>query len=99
MKLLALIKKEFIRFFQDPRLWLTLLLPGVVIFAVYTLMGSLMHQAEKYDFRVLVAGESQTVALIEGAVKGMDGATLKIEQNLACYTFYSWEESVRLKVS
>ena len=80
MKLLALIKKEFIRFFQDPRLWLTLLLPGVVIFAVYTLMGSLMHQAEKYDFRVLVAGESQTVALIEGAVKGMDGATLKIEQ-------------------
>ena len=34
MKLLALIKKEFIRFFQDPRLWLTLLLPGVVIFAV-----------------------------------------------------------------
>ena len=80
MKLLALIKKEFIRFFQDPRLWLTLLLPGVVIFAVYTLRGSLMHQAEKYDFRVLVAGESQTVALIEGAVKGMDGATLKIEQ-------------------
>lgn len=80
MKLLALIKKEFVRFFQDPRLWLTLLLPGVVIFAVYTLMGSLMHKAEQYDFRVLVAGDSQTVAMIEGAVKNMDGTTLEWER-------------------
>ena len=36
MKLLALIKKEFHRFFHDPRLIVTMLLPGLVIFLLAT---------------------------------------------------------------
>lgn len=45
---LTIIKKEFARFFKDTRLWLTaLILPGLLIFALYTLMGTIMESVEK----------------------------------------------------
>lgn len=44
----TIIKKEFSRFFKDTRLWITaILLPGLLIFAVYSLMGSIMENVEK----------------------------------------------------
>lgn len=45
----TIIKKEFARFFKDIRLLLTaLLLPGIMIFAVYSLIGTIMSDiAEK----------------------------------------------------
>ncbi len=78
-KLLVLMKKEFFRFFHDPRLIITMLLPGLLIYAIYSIMGNVMNDTKKYDFRVYVLGESQTVAMVETAVKGM-GATLTITQ-------------------
>ncbi len=46
--ILTIIKKEFARFFKDTRLWMTaILLPGLMIFAVYSLMGSIMESVEK----------------------------------------------------
>ena len=39
MKLLALIKKEFSRFFRDKRLVLSLILPGVLIYFIYSFLG------------------------------------------------------------
>ncbi len=46
---LTIIKKEFARFFKDTRLWITaLILPGLLIFAVYNIMGSIIEsEAEK----------------------------------------------------
>lgn len=73
MKLLALIKKEFHRFFHDPRLIATMLLPGVIIFLLYsvigTVIGSMTESDVRYDYKVYLVGESQAVAAIEGAVK------------------------------
>lgn len=40
--ILAIFKKEIKRFFTDKRLLLSLLLPGLLIYVVYTLMGSFM---------------------------------------------------------
>ena len=40
MKLKALIQKEFQRFFRDPKLIATLVLPGVLIYFIYSLLGS-----------------------------------------------------------
>lgn len=41
---LTIIKKEFARFFKDTRLWITaLILPGLLIFAVYNIMGSIIE--------------------------------------------------------
>lgn len=49
MNVWTIIKKEFIRFFKDRRMVITILLPGVLIYAVYSLMGTLMAE-EKKDY-------------------------------------------------
>ena len=41
--ILIIFKKELKRFFFDPRMLLAMFLPGVLIFAMYTFMGNLMH--------------------------------------------------------
>lgn len=69
MKLLALMKKEFARFFGDPRLLITMILPGVLIYLIYSLMGNAIFGGEeRYAFRVYVSGESAVVDVIDGAV-------------------------------
>ena len=46
--ILTIIKKEFARFFKDTRLMLTtLILPGLLIFAMYSLMVTIMENVEK----------------------------------------------------
>ena len=65
MKLLALMKKEFLRFFRDPRLIITMLLPGILIYAIYSLIGSFTNNEPKYDFKVLLSGESTAVDMVK----------------------------------
>ena len=69
MKLKALIQKEFQRFFRDPKLIATLVLPGVLIYFIYSLLGSAIWGGEKnYSYDVLVYGSSPNVeALFEGS--------------------------------
>lgn len=40
--ILTIIKKEFSRFFKDKRMVLSIILPGVLIFIVYSLMGTII---------------------------------------------------------
>ena len=58
--ILTVIKKEFARFFKDKRMVLTILLPGLVIFLIYTVMGSVMNDngnsSEGYNFTAYVKG-------------------------------------------
>ncbi len=53
--ILTIIRKEFARFFRDKRLVLgTLILPGVLIFLLYTLMGSVFFDSEEsYTVKVI----------------------------------------------
>lgn len=77
MKLAALMKKEFLRFFRDARLILSMVLPGVLIYIIYSVMGAAMAPADTaYAFRVYLAGESQAAALVENAVGLNDGWSL-----------------------
>lgn len=72
MKLLALIKKEFARFFGDPKLLVTMILPGILIYFIYSVMGSAIFgsaEAEQYAFKVYVSGESAVVQTIDTAIK------------------------------
>lgn len=39
---LTIIKKEFARFFKDKRMVITVLLPGILIYLVYSILGSVM---------------------------------------------------------
>lgn len=79
MKFLALIKKEFRRFFCDPRLILTMLLPGFLIYAIYSLMGSFMHEETKYEFKVLRSGNSAAFERVEQIIAATDNMTLVVE--------------------
>lgn len=69
MKLRALIQKEFQRFFRDPKLIATLVLPGILIYFIYSLLGSAIWDGEKnYSYDVLVCGSSPKVeALFEAS--------------------------------
>ncbi len=41
----TIIKKEFARFFKDTRLWITaLILPGLLIFTLYSIMGAIINK-------------------------------------------------------
>ena len=60
--ILTVIRKEFARFFRDKRLVLgTLILPGVLIFLLYTLMGSVFFDSEQ-TYTVKVVNPSQMFA-------------------------------------
>ncbi len=65
MKLVALMKKEFHRFFHDPRLIVTILLPGIVIFLLYTVLGNIIHTEESRELKVYLSGNSAVVGLLE----------------------------------
>ena len=80
MKLLALMKKEFLRFFRDPRLIITMLLPGLLIYAVYSLMGSLFKEEQKYDFKVLLMGESAAFSAVESVIQEDENLTIAVER-------------------
>ncbi len=80
MKLLALMKKEFLRFFRDPRLIVTMLLPGILIYVIYSLMGSFMNEEPKYEFKVLLSGDSAVVAQAETAIGVMENMTVEFEK-------------------
>ena len=79
MKLLALMKKEFLRFFRDPRLIITMLLPGILIYIVYSLMGTLMKDEKSYDFKVYLTGESAAFTAVESIIKEEEDMTITVE--------------------
>ncbi len=67
MKLSALMKKEFHRFFHDFRLIITMVLPGILIYIIYSLMGGVMNSSNPADFhyKVYVSGQSQATEIIK----------------------------------
>ncbi len=46
---LTFIKKEFLRFFTDRRMVITIFLPGILIFALYSIMGSVFTETANSD--------------------------------------------------
>ena len=68
--ILTIISKEFARFFKDRRLVLgTLLLPGLLIFLLYTLMGSVLYD-DSHTYTVKAVHLSPTFAQIFAAEEG-----------------------------
>lgn len=89
--ILTIIRKEFARFFKDKRLVIgTLILPGVLIFVLYTLLGSVFYDSnETYSAKVVhpssvfaaVAdpeGEEVSFAFTEIGEDGIDSAKEEI---------------------
>ncbi|MDE7306092.1 MAG: ABC transporter permease subunit [Clostridia bacterium] len=45
----TIVKKEFARFFKDKRMLITVLLPGLLIYAMYSIMGAVFSDSGKAD--------------------------------------------------
>lgn len=61
--ILTIVRKEFARFFKDKRLVIgTLILPGLLIFVLYSLLGSVFYEGDKVS-RVQVVNPSEFLRL------------------------------------
>ncbi len=60
-----IMKKELTRFFTDKRMLLSLILPAIVIYGVYSLMGNFMTDQftvdEDYTYQVYIENQSETL--------------------------------------
>ena len=67
--LITIIKKEFARFFGDKRMVLTALMPGVLIYAMYSFMGDGMSQMyepeDDYVYEINVVNMPQSLTFLE----------------------------------
>lgn len=63
-EIIVIAKKELKRFFTDKRVLASLVLPGVLIFVLYSLMGSFIGDvfmpSEEHEYVVFVENESET---------------------------------------
>ena len=67
--ILTIMKKELRRFFGDRRMLATIILPGVLIYVIYSLMGNALSEnllggGEDVEYRVLVHNNSETMESI-----------------------------------
>ena len=67
--ILTIMKKELRRFFGDRRMLMSIILPGILIYVIYSLMGgvlseNLMGGGEDVEYRVLTHNSSDTVQTI-----------------------------------
>ena len=67
--ILAIMKKELRRFFGDKRMIATLILPGLLIYVIYSLMGGALSEnlaggGEDTEYRVLTHGSSELISAV-----------------------------------
>ncbi len=64
-EIFVIVKKELKRFFTDKRMIMSLILPGVLIFVLYSLMGRFIGNAiipaDDYEYIICVENESSTL--------------------------------------
>ena len=64
-EIFVIVKKELKRFFTDKRMIMSLILPGVLIFVLYSLMGNFIGEAitpaDDYEYVICVENESVTL--------------------------------------
>ncbi len=69
---LTIIKKEFVRFFTDRRMVLMIFLPGILIYAIYSLMGNFMSEMGQPDIDKDYVPTAYIIGLPEGlSVEGV----------------------------
>lgn len=64
-EIFVIVKKELKRFFTDKRMLMSLILPGVLIFVLYSVMGNFIGKAitpaDDYEYIICVENESATL--------------------------------------
>lgn len=64
-EIFVIVKKELRRFFTDKRMLMSLILPGLLIFVLYSLMGTFIGEAftpsDEYEYAICVENKSETL--------------------------------------
>lgn len=82
---LTIIRKEFARFFKDRRMIITVLLPGIMIYAIYSVMGAVISKAAdsgkdcKYTAYVENMPQNEALASALQSVLEVDGLLTREE--------------------
>ena len=78
----TIIKKELKRIFTDKRMLASLILPGVLIFVLYSLMGDFMTSSfvpnENYEYRIVAINEPESFSSIHNS----ENYNIKIEDDI-----------------
>lgn len=90
-EIFVIVKKELRRFFTDKRMLMSLILPGLLIFVLYSLMGTFIGKAftpsDEYEYAICVENESETLDAYMQAVgykyKTVTASGAEAEQLLA----------------
>ncbi len=81
--LFTIIKKELARFFGDRRMLLTALMPGLLIYAMYSVMGTgfseISNVEENYSYDVRVVNMPEVLASLE-SMEGLEIVHIKEDQ-------------------
>ncbi|MGN0169567.1 MAG: ABC transporter permease [Lachnospiraceae bacterium] len=93
-EVMTIIRKEFKRFFGDRRLWFsTIVLPGLLIYVLYSIMGNMMQDAftpdEGYEPVIYVCNAPQSVQTI---LKSLDYTYTDLEMEEADHIKQKIEE-------
>lgn len=80
----AIFKKELARFFGDKRMVVSILLPGILLYVVYSIMGSLLMNTFTPDEGLApVVAVNQTPASLEPALSRLELVEIDSEENVA----------------
>lgn len=78
--LLTIIKKELARFFGDKRMLVAVIMPGILIYVMYTFMGNGMSEIyttdESYIYDISIVNMPESMAFLEG-VDGLEISVIK----------------------
>jgi len=84
--LITIIKKELARFFGDRRMIITAILPGILIYVLYSFMGSGMSELyttdESYVYDVNVVNMPETMAFLT-EIEGLEVQTVEESEAVA----------------
>ncbi len=95
--ILVIVKKELRRFFSDRRLIATALLPGILIYVIYSLMGGALTEAfEEDEGTVYVMQAENLPASVEAILSGVE--QFEITQVDALNTELVSDEEIQLAV-
>lgn len=74
--ILLIIKKELTRFFTDYRMLLAMIIPGILIYVIYSIMGPIISSnftaSKDYKYNVYVIGDSNYLTDLEEGFKELE---------------------------
>ena len=74
--ILLIIKKELTRFFTDYRMLLAMIIPGILIYVIYSIMGPIISSnftaSKDYKYNVYVIGDSSYLTNLEEGFKELE---------------------------